>query len=324
MAKVPPSVLCPPSRRVAASHIPPIAMAGLTSAPGASRATLTGLALLLTTSVGWGFNWPVTKYLLSELPPLTLRGVTGVAGALLLAVVLAARGQSLRVARPLWPRLCVYAVLNVTCWMALMGIALLWLGAGEAAMIAYTMPVWAALLAWPILGERPTLLRVAALVMAFGGLTVILGSGGFSVAPDKLAGFVMVLGGAIAFALGAVLSKRWPVPLPAMTSAAWQIGLGCLPVGIAGLLIEHSDFSAITSLGWGLLGYATVMQFCVAYVTWFAALERLPASMAAIGTTLVPVIGVVVGAVALGEPLGIGQTVALACTVLGVALATRA
>ena len=52
---------------------------------------------LAITSVGWGFNWPVTKYLLGELPPLTLRGVTGVIGAALLAVLALARGQSLHV-----------------------------------------------------------------------------------------------------------------------------------------------------------------------------------------------------------------------------------
>lgn len=298
-------------------------MAVSTEALSASRSRTLGLVFLLTTSVGWGFNWPVTKYLLSELPPLTMRGVTGVSGAVLLALVVLARGQSLRVERRLWPRLCLYAVLNVSCWMALMGIALLWLGAGEASMIAYTMPVWASLLAWPILGERPTVLRVVALAMAFGGLTVILGGGGFVVTPEKVAGFVMVLGGAFAFALGAVLSKKLPLPLPSMTSAAWQIGLGCLPVGIVGLLLERADFGNVSTLGWWLLGYGTVVQFCIAYVAWFAALERLPASMAAVGTMLVPVIGVLAGALALQEPLGISQIAALTFTVTGVALATR-
>ena len=56
---------------------------------------------------------------------------------------------------------------------------------------------------------------------------------------------------------------------------------------------------------------------------WFAALERLPASVAAIGTMLVPVIGVTAEALALGEPLGPPQIAALACTVAGVALAAR-
>ena len=96
---------------------------------------------LAITSVGWGFNWPVTKFLLGELPPLTLRGVTGVIGALLLATLAMARGQTLRVDRRLWPRLMLAALLNVTGWMVLMGLALLWLPASEAALIAYTMPI---------------------------------------------------------------------------------------------------------------------------------------------------------------------------------------
>jgi drug/metabolite transporter (DMT)-like permease len=50
---------------------------------------------------------------------------------------------------------------------------------------------------------------------------------------------------------------------------------------------------------------------CIAYVTWFGAVERLPASVAAIGTMLVPVIGVVVSAIALHEPLGRSQIAAL-------------
>lgn len=111
---------------------------------------------LAITSIGWGFNWPVTKFLLGELPPLTLRGVTGVLGAVLLAALALVRGDSLKVAPQIWPRLVTAATLNVTGWMVLMGLALLWLPASEAALIAYTMPVWASLIAWPVLGERPT------------------------------------------------------------------------------------------------------------------------------------------------------------------------
>ena len=101
--------------------------------------------------MGWGFNWPVTKYLLGELPPLTLRGVTGVIGALLLAALAVSRRQNLAVVPGQWPRLVVAAFLNVTCWMVLMAFALLYLPASEATLIAYTMPVWASLLAWPVL-----------------------------------------------------------------------------------------------------------------------------------------------------------------------------
>ena len=293
--------------------------------PAGARAHITpaGLMFLAITSVGWGFNWPVTKYLLGELPPLILRGSTGVVGAALLAGLAVLSGQDLRVPRELWPRLVLAAVLNVACWMVLMGLALLWLPASEAALIAYTMPVWASILAWPILGERPNLLRVISLVMAFAGLSAIMGGNGLAASMAKLPGIIMALGGAVGFAVGTVLAKKLPLNLPPLTAAAWQIGIGCLPIVIIGLLIEKADFAALTNLGWGLLVYSTVIQFCVAYVSWFAALARLPASVAAIGTMAVPVIGVVASALALHEPLGIGQIAALIFTLAGVVLATR-
>jgi drug/metabolite transporter (DMT)-like permease len=278
---------------------------------------------LAITSVGWGFNWPVTKYLLSELPPLTLRGATGVAGASLLAGLALLRGQSLVVPRRIWPRLVLAALLNVACWMVLMGLALLWLPASEAALIAYTMPVWAAILAWPVLGERPNRLRVASLVMAFAGLTAIMGGSGLKASLDKLPGILMALGGSLGFALGTVLAKKLPLQLPPLSAAAWQIGIGCLPVALVGLTIEHADVTELTLTGWSLVLYSTVIQFCVAYVAWFAALARLPASVAAIGTMAVPVIGVAASALALREPLGPGQIGALLFTLGGVALATR-
>ncbi|MBR0692950.1 DMT family transporter [Bradyrhizobium lablabi] len=288
-----------------------------------ARMAPAGLMFLAITSVGWGFNWPVTKFLLGELPPLTLRGTTGVIGAALLALLALLRSQSLAVEARLWPRLVLYSVLNVTGWMVLMGLALLWLPASEAALIAYTMPVWASLLAWPVLGERPTLLRALALIMAFAGLAAIMGGNGISASADKLPGIIMALCGAFGFALGTVLAKKYPVQMPPITAAAWQIGLGCLPVALAGLTIETTNLDRVTTLGWWLFGYSTVIQFCIAYVSWFAALARLPASIAAIGTMAVPVIGVVASAIALKEPLGATQIAALIFTLAGVVLATR-
>src|ERR1700716_3578793 len=171
------------------------------SKPPGARAHITpaGLMFLAITSVGWGFNWPVTKYLLSDRPPLPMRGTTGGAGGSLLALLAILRGQSLRVPREMWPRLVLAAFLNVACWMTLMGLARLWLPAGEAALIAYTMPVWASMLAWPILGERPNLLRVVSLVMALAGLASIMGGNGFAASMEKLPGIIMALCGSLGF-----------------------------------------------------------------------------------------------------------------------------
>jgi drug/metabolite transporter (DMT)-like permease len=296
-----------------------------TSTPTKARARLApaGLVFLAITSICWGFNWPVMKYLIGQLPVLTLRGASGVIGAALLAALALMRGQSLKVPRAMWGRLALASFLNVTGWMVLMGLALLYLPASEAALVAYTMPVWASLLAWPVLGERPTVLRTLGLVLAFAGLAAIMGGNGVAASQAKLPGIVMALCGAFGFALGTVLSKKLPIRLPPISAAAWQIMLGCLPIMIVGLAIETTHLDHLTPVGWWLLIYAVVVQFCVAYLCWFAALARLPASVAAIGTMAVPVIGVLASALALREPLGVGQVAALALTLGAVVLATR-
>jgi drug/metabolite transporter (DMT)-like permease len=293
--------------------------------PPAAKARLaaSGLVFLGVTTICWGLNWPVTKYIMAEWPPLSARGLTGVAGGVLLAVAAAVRGQSLRVPSELWPRLVLSSLLNVTSWMIAMGLALLWLPASEAVVLAYTMPVWASLLAWLMLGERMSPQRIFALVMAFAGIAALTGGNGFAASAAKLPGMIMVVAGAMVFSIGTIASKRWPIQLPLMTSSALQIGIGCVPVALAGLLFEHPRFEALSAVGWSLMVYMTVIGYCVAYFSWFAALERLPASVATIGTMTVPVIGVLASALVLHEPLGIGQIAALGFTLAGVVLATR-
>jgi drug/metabolite transporter (DMT)-like permease len=288
-----------------------------------ARLAPAGLLFLAITSICWGLNWPITKYVLSEWPPLPARGLTGIAGGMTLAAYALLRGQSLRVPQGQRGRVMISAFLNVTLWMAVMGLALLWLPASEAAVIAYTMPVWTALLAWPLLGERLTWLRVLALVMAFCGLVALMGGDGFSASLAKLPGILLALTGAIGFALGTIFLKRFPITLPGATSAAWQIGAGCLPVALIGLAFEVPSFSALSAAGWVCITYMIFIQFCLAYVCWFAALERLPASVATIGTMAVPVIGVIISAGLLHEPLGTAKILALLLTLFGVALATR-
>jgi probable blue pigment (indigoidine) exporter len=113
--------------------------------------------------------------------------------------------------------------------------------------------------------------------------------------------------------------------MPPLSLAAWQIGLGCLPIAIVGLAVEQPQLAVLSYVGWASLLYMTLIQFCLCYVCWFAALERLPAATASIGTLLVPVIGVLAAAAAmLREPLGLREIAALVFTLGGVAVALRA
>lgn len=302
----------------------PIAVSSPNSSSQPTRQNrMLGYGLLLIATLIMGINWPVAKYLLRELPPLTMRCLPGVFSAMILAGMVLAKGQSLRVPRDEWGSLVLYALLMVGAWMGLMGLALVYLPASETAILGATLPVWAAGLAWPMLGERLSVLRIVAIAMAIGGVVLLVGGDSISVSWDKIPGIVYALMAALAFALGAVLTKRRPLTLNPLVGAAWQVGLGCFPVALIGILLEHPHLGGMSLLGWLLFGFSVIFQGAIAYTCWFAALERLPASIAAIGTLIVPVTGVVASAIALGEPLGISQIGALLLTVAGVAIAAR-
>lgn len=286
--------------------------------------TPAGLIFLGITSLSWGLNFPVMKIILTEWPPLAARGISGVVGAVGLALVALALGQNLRVPRHLWLRLIGISILTVSGWAALMGLALVWLPASEAAVIAISITVWVALMAWPVLGERISPVRAIALGVALASIAVLIGGKGFDVSLDKWPGLVLAFAATVIVASGTVALKRFPLHMPPVALAAWQIGLGCLPVAVAGLVLEKPSVAALSATGWLAMIYLTAMQYCVAYVAWFAALSRLPASTASIGTLMVPAIGVVSSAFFLQEPIGLRDVIALAFAVGAVAVAMRA
>jgi len=292
-------------------------------APGVS---VQGLGFLVATSLMWGFNWPLVKSLVAVLPPFTVRAASGLIGTALVLAIALARRESLRPPRGQWGRLCLAALLNVTAWMALTTLSLLWLRASETTILAYTLPLWAALLAWPLLGEKPTLARGIGLVLGLSGIVLLVAheAPGEADLDAKLPGVAFALAGSMLFALGTVLAKRAPVAMPPTALVAWQTGLGLLPLLLLWLLLEQPDFAALDGFGWFALVYGGALAFGLAYVAWFAALRRLPASVATIGSLLAPVIGVLASVAMLGDPLGLREVGALALTLGGVALAAFA
>ncbi len=105
------------------------------------------------------------------------------------------------------------AFTNVFAWMGFSSLSLRWITVSEAALLVYSMPVWATLFAWAVLGHRPTLRGFLALALGLSGIGVLLGAGGGALGAEKLPGIGFALAAAVLFALGAVLNSRaLPVP----------------------------------------------------------------------------------------------------------------
>ena len=284
------------------------------------EAARVGLLLLLLTSVGWGLNWPVMKQLLQEWPPLFARGTAGLAAALVLTGVALSRRERIALPRKLWARMVASAFCSVFAWMGFTTLSLRWLSAGQAALLVYTMPVWATLLAWPLRGERPTPRATLGLALCMAGVAVLVGQNA-TIGMEQLPGVLFALGAALLFALGTITIA--PLPLPPVTSVVWQLTIGCAPMLLLGLLFERPDVAALSPGGVALMAYMTIGPMGLCYLSWFAALRRLPPATASIGTLLTPVIGVIAAAATLGEPFGARQIGAMILTLGGVALALR-
>ena len=281
-----------------------------------------GIALVLFTACSWGLTWPQSKFLLSMLPPFTMRATGGFLGCGFAFLVALLRRERVWPPADQWPRLLVFSMLNYGLFIALGTETLVYLKASEAVVIIYTLPVWASLLAWPMLGERPTVLKIVALVLALGGVTLLVGADSAEASWQKLPGAVTGVAAAILFGLGTVLAKQRPLRLPPTAAVAWQGVLGMTPVALLACF-EHPDFSRVTAGGWASIAYISTIPMTVAYLTWFRALRFVSASTASTTVLLSPVVGVIGSGVLLGETFGARQIVALSMTLAGVALAAK-
>lgn len=286
----------------------------------ADAARLQGLGLLLMTACSWGLNWPVAKFLLTELPPFSARGLCCAVAVVFAFGLACARGERLAVPRGQWPRLALFATLNFGAFIIFSTLSLAWLRASEAVIVTYTLPIWAAVIAWPVLGERLTAVAALALLLGLGGVALLVGVDASDASWAKLPGVAMGLAAAVMFGLGTVFSKKKPLVLPPVTGVAWQLLLTLAPV-LALALTERRDWSNVTPLGWTSVAFMAALPMTLAYVAWFRALRLLPAATAATGVLISPMVGVVGSALLLGDPLGPRQVAALTLTLTGVGLA---
>jgi drug/metabolite transporter (DMT)-like permease len=278
------------------------------------------IALILMIGLFWGGNWPAVKTVLSEVPPVTLRVIGFSTGGAVLLAWAWAKGLRLRVPGREVPWLVATGLLNILAFNLCTAFAQLMMPTSRAAIIAFTMPIWATLLAIPLLGERPGARQAAGLALGMGGMLVLLGpealrGGGGLLGPS------LVLAAAVSWALGTVLMKRRGVwASHAIVVTGWQYALSALPTIVLAAVLEPAPAPGSWHLPtWLGLGYHLVFSICIAQMLWFVIVRRLTVGQAAIATLIVPVVGVSGSILILGDPLTARVLTALALVVSSVA-----
>ena len=257
----------------------------------------------LVLALAWGLNWPVVKIVLGGLPPFTFRAV-GLGGAALLLMALAlARRTPLLPTRADLPGVLFGGLLTVAAFSFCTAYAQLLTTTSRAAVLTYTMPMMSAVLSRFFLGERLSNRHHGALALGTVGIAVLAWpvwqamstgtqSGLGAASSAAWLGLLFPLLAALAWAAGTVVAKRWPLRGDRIVNTAWQLAIGGV-MGVLGAMTlgEHLP-NQLSGPIWLALSFHIVVATAWAYVLWFALLDRLSATVSALTTLAVPVVGV--------------------------------
>ena len=276
------------------------------------------LVILLT--LVWGTNWPLFPIAVREVSVWTFRSVSLIGAGLALLAFARLRGESLRIPRAHWGTVLAASLAYLVVWNVASTYAAILIPSGQAAILGFTMPLWAALIAWAFMGQRPGPRVLAAL--ALGGLGVLLlivnGISAYAKAP---LGFALGLLAGLGWALGTVILKRRPVPVSLLVLTGWQLLVAAVPITAGAFAFGRGEWFMPSATTFLVIAYITLVPMAVGNAAWFAIVGLLPANIAGLSSVMVPVVAMVAGALVHREPLGLMQWASMLCCAAGVALA---
>jgi drug/metabolite transporter (DMT)-like permease len=256
----------------------------------AAKAAVAGKAklLVLLLAFAWGLHWIAAAIALPEVPPWSLRFAGVGLGAATLFIAARMSGHSLHVPRGERRHVMVAGFLNVAAFQVMSAFAQ---QSGATSRVI--------IMSWLALGERLDKARLLALVLCVAGLSVLIWPLlGHQIPPS----IFLALGCAMSWAAATVYLKWVKATVAPLANAAWQLLFGFVFITMGMLVFDGPPRLWPLHMP-ALLAvlYVGVFGVGLAHFLWWAIVARLPASTAAIGSLLVPVVGVIASVIVLGE-----------------------
>lgn len=278
------------------------------------------LVLLALLTLVWGTNWPLFRIALDELPVLTFRAITMIVGVAMLTVILLARGESFAVPKGKWPNLIAASATNILIWNVTTALAVLYIPSGHASVLAYTMPLWVALIGFAVFRQRLTGRLLAAI--AIGAMAVLaLMLPNFASYERAPAGLFWGLFAGFCWAIGTFIVKRTAWSGMGLSLTFWQVVISLPPILLGALVIDGIPTHWPSAKALAATIYTGAIPMALGTATWFALVKLLPAQVAALSSIAIPIVAIVSGVLLLHEPLSPLQMVAIASTVIALWLA---
>ncbi len=257
--------------------------------------------LLLLLGAVWGASFLLIKLAVATIPPMTVAGGRIAIGAAVLVLVARWRGASLRRLRNSWRPLLAMGTIGTVLPFFLINWGETRIDSGLAAILMSAVPLSTIILAHLFVPDEPlTPGKIAAVALGIAGIAVLVGPS----APSGLGGTFLaqlaVAGATLCYAGSSIVARRLP-PLPAELVGAGMLLMASLAGLPASLLIDRPWQLAPSATS--LLAVAALGLFCTAggYLLLFRIIARAGAGFSSFNNYLVPLFGVLWGALLLGE-----------------------
>ncbi len=264
-----------------------------------SRQQLIGLILI---TLIWGINWPVLKIGVTDYPPLTFRMLSIWFGLPVLTLGLVLLKTPFRVPRSQWRELFWLALSNMLIWHGLIIVAVKSLSSGRTAILAYSMPIFSAVIGMFLFGNKLMLRAWAGVTAATVGVLLLLWHEFTNLAGSPVSVFYALFA-AMTWALGTHLLRRTKMTVPTLTISFWMTAMTAVVMTVLSVLFERSEWKMPMASTWGAVLFNAVLIFGFAHAVWFYLARSLPPVASSLSVMMIPILGVFSGAWWLGEIL---------------------
>ena len=277
------------------------------------------LLLVLIVTVSWGLNYPIMKYVVNSYPPSAFRAFTFIVGFVSIGIYAYFKGISLSViSKERWP-VFKLSMFNMVGWHLPMIYGVSMLNSGRAAIIGYTMPIWALLASALLYKEKINARSIVSIVLAMAA-AVILALGSLEQWGNHPMGVGVMVVAAITWGIGNAMIKHTVLALHGVALTFWALFIAFVFFVFFTIAFETDQWAWPNFLQWLAILYGGVITFAVSYVAWFHVARKLSAVSSGLSIMLVPVFGVTGGALVLGESISVADISALFLILIAMAV----
>ncbi|MCX7287433.1 MAG: DMT family transporter [Rhodobacterales bacterium] len=261
----------------------------------------------------WSSAFATARVIVAHAPPLAALSVRFLISGLIAIIIARALGQTWRLAPQQARAVILFGLCQNALYLGLNFIAMQWVEASLAAIIAASMPLIAAALAWVVFREKVPALGIAGLAAGFAGVGVVMGSR-LSGGADPV-GVALCIGGAVALAVATLTVRGASSGGNLLMVVGLQMLVGSVVLGLVSAMFE-TFWIAWSPAFLAAFVYQIAVPGLTATLIWFALVGRIGSTRAATFHFLNPFFGVAIAAALLGEsirPLDIlGVAIAMA------------